>query len=91
MSYQETYKLENLIKWLETKPPDERYNYHSCRQCLLAQYLRYSIPEFVSIGVEWWSRKGERFSIPNIRILDGIAYKGEWTFGAALERAKCLV
>lgn len=81
------YKKENLIEWLKTKDPLEEYNYNSCKECLLAQYLRANIPDFVSIGVDWWNKKGEIFVIPNFRELNKIAFAGAWTFGAALERA----
>lgn len=96
--FQEIYKVENLIIWLEGKiqkinqrgEQDERYNYNSCKMCLLAQYLRAHIPEFVSIGVDWWDNKGNRHEIP--RVLNDIAFgsanKEDWTFGKALKRAR---
>lgn len=82
------YKVENLINWLIKQAPNERYNYNSCKDCLLARYLRYCFPEFVSIGVDWWDKRGNVHVIPNFKELNDIAFKGEWTFGGALERAR---
>lgn len=87
----ETYKVENLIEWLVGRDPNEEYNYYSCKECLLAQYFRNSIPEFASIGVAWWDRKGNAYEIPNFKELNCIAYgneRSDWTFGKALERAQ---
>ena len=90
--YLEIYKVENLITWLSERDPNEEYNYESCRECLLAQYLRYNIPEFVSIGIDWWDKKGNVYEIPNFKALNQIALGQEkkegWTFGKALERAR---
>lgn len=89
--YLATYKVENLINWIVGKDPDEKYNYYSCKNCLLAQYFRYHIPEFASIGVDWWDKEGKVYEIPNFKELNSIAYgygTSTWTYGEALERAR---
>jgi len=73
------YSWASLIAWLETKDPNERYDYQ-CLNCLHGQYrvhlgmselcfreaLRHPL-------VEWW-----------------IGACGQWTFGAALKRARTI-
>src|SRR6266436_3273472 len=78
--------LAGLIAWLETKPPDEEYNF-TCSQgcCLIAQYMR-------AQGVKWDYPAGYTEAIG--KIAQGpwqnfsVANQFPWTFGAALERAR---
>lgn len=70
--------LAGMVAWLETKGPDETYNWADCRgRCLVYQYA-------ASIGTSI-----SRMSIKQYNALDnGIAMNRPWTFGAALARAK---
>jgi len=39
MELSELLKTENLIKWLESKPRDEKYNYFNGPRCAITTYL----------------------------------------------------
>ena len=66
------FTLESLIAWLETRNPDERYDWTDGATCMCAQYF--------NVGALWDSQPGVR--------PDGLAVVHPWTFGAALERAR---
>lgn len=76
--------LHTLIAWLETKPPEEAYSYWQPKTCLLAQYLhalgepRYDLS----------SAEARAFFGDDGRIVCGSELQRDWTFGAALERAR---
>lgn len=69
------FTLEALIAWLEKQVPAETYNYVKPRTCLIGQFTGVSL---LSDEVD------ERCFVG----AHSIAYDGEWTFGAALDRAR---
>ena len=74
--------LPALIAWLEKQPADAGYNYCQPETCLIAQYLKASgLKKFCLM-----SREVERLGWMDI--VHPIS--GDWTFGAALQRARAL-
>jgi hypothetical protein len=85
--WNDVWSLSSLIAWLETKDPDERYQYQSCCECLIAQYLIYRGWREPRVGphdAEQDNHMPERLP-PH---WDDISNYGERTFGAALERVR---
>ena len=83
----EPLTLAHFIQWLESKGPNETYDYSYPDRCAGAQYLKYCGVGNYSVG------SGNNFE----KYIKGMWYitKGEdiekgWTFGAALERAKAI-
>lgn len=68
-----------IIAWLETKDPIEEYDYVWHEECLAGQYLRAN--GLVPISDLWNSPYQNLYHI-------SIGEHKEWTFGAALARAK---
>jgi hypothetical protein len=82
LEYQGVSRRE-LIAWLETMPPDKRYDFSNSLICATAQFLK-------SKGVPWLDRI-VRFGGPGDsrgRWLFEIVGRRPWTYGAALERAR---
>ncbi len=89
--------LSNLIGWLETKNPNQNYDYWDvCGNCILGQFFNY-------IGLEWRGTKGPGFKMWQSLIDNDKSDHVNWTnpllkvsqsephtFGAALERARAL-
>lgn len=79
----------NFISWLETKNPDEVYDYIDARKCLIAQFLKsqcnYSFI-LVSENEFWLKESNKYYRLPFE--WNEISRSGTKTFGAALERAK---
>ena len=80
------HSLQSLIGWLETKNPAEEYEYTSSRHCLLAQYYRDQGFKQIMMG-QYGFRHGWFGHICLPEHFNDIAFYGETTFGAALERA----
>jgi hypothetical protein len=85
----------SFIGWVNSKDRDIRYNYGSCRHCLIAQYLRQQGCKNVSVSRNtYWYRRG-RFSgwssgcIPFAwnDIAGAFDRYGANSFGAAQDRA----
>lgn len=81
------FALSSLIAWLQTQPPEQKYNYISSRRCLLAQYFRAKgfkwmvvLPKTLYHG--WVKRT------PFSNEFEIVANNKPWTVGAALERAQ---
>lgn len=71
-----TYTLEDLISWLETKDPNEKYTYYKAEICLVGQWTGQIYGNSDDID-------------PNTFLgCEEIAFGYPWTFGAALERAR---
>lgn len=95
----DSFTLDALIAWLETKDPDEVYGYTENERCLLAQYIIENHicldPSVVSGG---WRNRSDMTMTFNLFpgdenhrsncFLNNIAVNGPWTFGAALSRAR---
>lgn len=85
------FTLPHFIAWLERHPPETEYDYLNCSGgCLVGQYM-------ADNGVGWNQMAyidacskidGKRRDV-SIRTFD-IGAQFPRTFGAALERAKCL-
>jgi hypothetical protein len=91
--------LGRLIAWLETKNPNEAYDYCEPRRCVFSQFMQASGYPEASCG----SREINffNFSAPHLlpdgwnTIAKGVVVsrtdlKKEWTFGEALKRAQKL-
>lgn len=73
--------LRVLAAWLETMPPNERYDFRNPFDCVLAQYMKaQGLPAVVEVPEDGW--------ITDVSQGDG--YDEDWTFGAALERARAV-
>lgn len=92
------FSLESLIAWLEKMPADEVYCFSNWGGCLLAKWAQSVDPS------AYTGRQGRKSDFPNGfhyavngRVVDlggfkgiasGIYHSREWTFGAALTRAR---
>ena len=75
--------LESLIAWLETKPATERYNYTSPSRCVMGQYSE------AMTGAAWKLTNNLGGPLGKFKeIATGCYCTEEWTFGAALSRAR---
>lgn len=75
--------LQTLIAWLETKPPEEAYDYMCTNgSCFYSQYL-------TAHGVSWKGSHEWFQWHTNGRV--HIAVCEPWTFGAALTRARAML
>lgn len=87
-----TFTLQGLIAWLEKKPDDGIYCYHSPYRCLLHQYFKAAGVDFKSIGPGYirYDDSVGRKALPNgfERVALGKGDQSDWTFGQALARAK---
>lgn len=86
--------LSSLIAWLETKDPNERYDFNNmCGECMFGQYMK-------AVGIPW--SFGPRSNYAMVQDFFGATialgdvrrrhfdFLREWTFGAALTRARAL-
>src|SRR5881394_3979042 len=81
---------ENLIVWLMLQPPDMEYNFDSLSQCMLGQWVR-SIDANARQsmdGLYCYKVNGEIVNLRHFRVVAGGKSKQDWTFGAALKRAR---
>ena len=83
--------IATLISWLETKNPNESYDYCDNRECLLGQYLSahgYKRPSVRLNNADFLD--GETIEMPEIfrDIAIGDGLRSGWNFAAALKRAR---
>ena len=78
-----TGTLPDIIEWLRTKPPREKYNYYEATKCLAAQYYEARTGKVVRFGYFDDGKDYAEWTEP----LHTIALDQPWTFGAALQRA----
>lgn len=87
---EEVFTIDNLISWLETKNPDEEYDYMNNYNCLFSQFLRANGFENMSVGGTYIVHNDKYFTITDQ--INNIAlderYNRDETFGDALKRAK---
>lgn len=69
------YSLDSLIAWLETKDPDEQYDFRCSSVCLISQFVGKTILGF----------QLDRATFHGA--CDEIALPRPWTMGHALSRA----
>lgn len=75
------YSLDSLIGWLETRHPEQSYDFSNCSgACLLDQYATAAGLDCDSEIV--WKKMYDLF--------DNLAVSHPRTFGAALERARVM-
>ena len=76
--------LAGLVAWLETKDPNETYQWETCQgHCLIGQYLH-------SVGIEWQWMVTHNPGLYHELTPNALAGRLPHTFGAALERARAL-
>jgi hypothetical protein len=81
------FALDTLIEWLKKKHPRVKYVYHSCNDCMLAQYFHANgYPSAVlSNHFLIYDDGCSRRNLP--AHFDWIAHQRPHNFGGALERA----
>lgn len=79
-----TYSMCGLVEWLEDQRPQERYDYMCASHCLHARFRRACGRGYnpLHIAAAWLWPIGLTGKI------ERLAHRGQWTFGAALERAR---
>lgn len=87
------FALESLISWLEAQDPAERYDYCQSHRCLIGQYLKQAgITPYELDGFDINPVFDNAFDAHFIAIgkdaYGPVAQAREWTFGAALARAR---
>ena len=78
------FSLESLIAWLEKKPPETSYDYCEIGDCLVARYLKAMGVKRFELSPCELALLGWKYIVQNY----GAKSEDEWTFGAALERAR---
>ena len=81
------FSLESLIAWLEKQPADKAYDFGDTKNCLACQYFRAMGMNIVGAG-GGYVRSGECAEDYHFHNFGRITVRGDWTFGAALERAR---
>jgi len=85
--------LDSLIAWLESKEPKERYDYMCSINCVLAQYFIAAGYEDIKISAGTYAHgfaPTDWIELPRgfDDIASGWGPRRDWTFGAALKRAR---
>ncbi len=83
--------LESLAAWLETKDPNEAYNYISNTNCMLCQYFRAKGIDVRSMGTEDYCVEtgGTYITLPTG--FNDVSNGTIDTFGQALLRCRALI
>ena len=79
----DVFSVEGFVAWLRTQDPAARYDYQNCNGgCLIGRYL-------VAVTGKMWRDHGLSWGdiSRDYPVLNRIAVKEPWTYGAALERA----
>lgn len=82
------FTIESLIEWLETKDPNQQYDYCKSNECLGFQYLVYAGVPVEKADVGFGGRLDE--FIPGLHDISIARYddsEDRWSYGAALKRA----
>jgi hypothetical protein len=80
--------LSGFAAWLATMPPEGEYDYCDDRACALAQY-RASLGR-CRVAVRLPNYLGKSEPSPG-HTFQNIVLSGEWTYGAALARARAVL
>ena len=85
-AWDKTSLLDRWIAWLETKDPDERYDWKNLNYCACGQF--FGNGSWIKEDGDWRLMnkiaRGERRDDASYRFDDPLG----WTFGACLDRAK---
>lgn len=82
-----------VVQWLETKNPEQEYDYCDSGECLAAQYNDSIGREYDlhwALGKGFFGSFSRRFNTFDYR-LENVACDYPRTFGAALERARAQI
>jgi hypothetical protein len=81
--------VAGLISWLETQNPKTRYHYTDIFGCLLCRYFKAQGLNIWSVNPVGYRLKSSKCQVrPMPSELNAISNGGEYTYGAALERAR---
>lgn len=84
-----TFDNQSLIDWLSVQDPAKSYDYMSCRECLIAQFLQCRGYVHASVDSEQAYLRRYMMGIRPLPLRwNSIAQRKPWTFGAALARAR---
>ena len=81
------FSVHGLIAWLETQDPETTYEYTDSRDCLICRY-------FTARGVSWAGVIPNQWRDTDLKMhalpsgIQEVSQTGQWTYGAALARAK---
>jgi len=85
----DVFSLESLIAWLEKQPARKSYDFFCPGECLLGQWTRSIDPAATAADVDnnayYYKVNG---TVVDLRQHQDIAMTGNWSFGAALDRAR---
>lgn len=81
-----TPTLDDLIAWLEEKPPAKRFDWSNCAKCALGQWMDERGAKPVKAEpFAYYTPDGETIDLTEFEF---VAVEGIATFGAALDRAR---
>jgi hypothetical protein len=95
----DVFSLDGLIAWLEKQPAEETYDYMDCfgdsGGCLLFRYLNANGIETGNVGgdigyVDADDQRQHPSGWDDLDLVSAGEAVDEWTYGAALARAKAL-
>ena len=89
-THNDVFSLESLITWLEKQPAAGAYDYSSTKNCLLCQYFRACGIVVDGAGADYVRSSFDEADYHHHNFNE-IAVSGEWTFGAALNRARLAI
>src|SRR6266550_4661995 len=85
------FLLSTLLVWLETREPDEKYNYTNPADCLLCRYFadhgwKQPLVDYSGVYEGEFDKVGQPYPVAFWKIAGPGA--NIWTMGAALKRAQ---
>lgn len=89
----DAFSLEGLIAWLETQPPETKYDYCDSGACLLHQYFTANgVPVFCVSATNWYTDGADHYRLHILpKKFNDVSVGRPRTFGAALSRARALL
>ena len=93
------FTLQGLHDWLETQDPSTEYDYTDPQDCLLCRFLRdtgnarepWVDPMMWSDSLTEHTRSFSRYLPSHVNEVSNGVLRSDWTYGAALARAKELL
>lgn len=80
------FTVPGLIAWLEKQPARKVYCYYENGHCLLAQYVASLGYTEINLNPDYFWHSAGKQELPYV--LNYIAIREPWMFGAALKRAR---